>query len=198
LILCIAVVIGLIAGLWRTKLNGHPFALPPLRHTWLVPIAMIPQFLAFYLPMTSNTISDRLAGGALIASQSMLLLFGWGNRRQRPFLLLLLGLFCNFLVIISNGGLMPMSPTTLGKLLSPERAASWEIGERLGRTKDRLLTEEETRFALLSDRMILPKWTGYAIAYSVGDILIALGAVWFLWDAGGRREKSAQQKRESP
>ena len=83
---------------------------------------------------------------------------------------------------------MPMSPTTLNKLVSLERAATWQIGERLGRTKDRLLAEEETRFALLSDRMTLPKWMGYAVAYSVGDLIIALGAFLLLWNAGSGRD----------
>ena len=160
MILLAAVVIGLIASLWRTKSSGNPFIIPPLRHSWLLLIGFVPQLLAFYLPLTSRLVSDRLAAVALITSQLLLLLFGWANRRQRAFYLLLLGLCCNFLVIVSNGGLMPMSPATLHKLVSPERAAAWEIGERLGRTKDRLLTEEETRFALLSDRMTLPKWMG--------------------------------------
>ncbi len=182
-----AVVVGLVAGLWRAKSSGNTFTVPPLRYNWLLLVGFLPQFLAFYLPVTRHNLPDLLAEVALIASQVLLLLFGWHNRRQRAFYLLLLGLCCNLLVIASNGGLMPMSPGTLNKLVSPARAATWEIGERLGYTKDRLLTEEETHFALLSDRMTLPRWTGYAVAYSVGDLLIALGAFLFLWDAGGGR-----------
>ena len=188
MILLVAVVVGLIASLWRTKASGNTFIIPPLRHSWLLLIGFVPQLLAFYLPVTSRLVSDRLAAVALIASQLLLLLFGWANRRQRAFYLLLLGLCCNFLVIVSNGGLMPMSPTTLNKLVSLERAATWQIGERLGRTKDRLLAEEETRFALLSDRMTLPKWMAYAVAYSVGDLIIALGAFLLLWNAGSGRD----------
>ncbi len=188
LILLVAVVVGLIASLWRAKSSGNLFVIPSLYYSWLLLLGFLPQLAAFYLPLTSRMISDRLAATALLASQLLLLLFGWANRQQRAFYLLLLGLCCNFLVIVSNGGLMPMSPTTLSKLVSPERAATWQLGERLGRTKDRLLLEEETRFALLSDRMTLPRWMGYAVAYSVGDLIIALGAVLFLWDAAGGRD----------
>lgn len=182
-----AVVVGLIVGLWRAKLSGNTFTVPRLRYNWLLLIGFLPQFLAFYLPVTAHNLSDLLAEVGLIASQVLLVLFGWSNRRQRAFYLLLFGLCCNLLVIVSNGGLMPMSPATLSRLVSPERATTWEIGERLGRTKDRLLPEEETHFALLSDRMTLPKWMGYAVAYSVGDLVIALGAFLLLWDAGGGR-----------
>lgn len=184
LILLVAVVAGLIAGIGRAKARGNSFRVPPLRHYWLLLVAFLPQLPAFYLPATRGIIADDLAAAALVSSQLLLLLFGWWNRRQRAFALLLLGLFCNFLVIVSNGGLMPMSPATVAKLVSPERAATWAIGERLGHTKDRLLPEAETRFALLSDRMLLPKWMGYAVAYSIGDVLIALGAFWLLWAAG--------------
>lgn len=135
-------------------------------------------------------VSDEIAAMVLTLSQLLLLIFGWQNRHQRAFYLLILGLLANFIVIVGNGGLMPMSPATLEKLVSPNRAASWEIGERVGRTKDRLMAEEDTRLAILSDRLVLPKWTGYAVAYSIGDLIIALGAFLLLWNAGKIKSSS--------
>jgi len=211
-ILLFAVAIGLIAGFARAAITRaanaqnmasnrslqltddsamkqsaamhHRFAIPSLQGGWLLVIAFLPQLFVFYVPLTSRSVSDGIAASALTMSQVLLLIFGWQNRHQRAFYLLIAGLLANFIVIVSNGGLMPMSPETLNKLVSPERAASWQMGERLGQTKDRLMAEENTRVAILSDRMVLPKWTGYAIAYSIGDVFIALGAFWFLWDAG--------------
>jgi len=201
-ILLFAVAAGLIAGLARVAVANRyatgkrandpgpdtrshsPYTLPPIEGGWLLIIAFVPQFLAFYLPPTSHLFTDDMAAIALTISQSLLLLFGWQNRHQPAFSLLLLGLFANYLVIVSNGGLMPMSPTTLAALVSAERATTWQSGDRIAHTKDRLLPEEETHFAILSDRFVLPKWTGYTVAYSVGDCIIALGAFWFLWGAG--------------
>lgn len=202
MILVVAVVAGLIAGLLRVAVRNRykdtgesesrgqtiavreHFVLPRLQQEWLVVIAFVPQLPAFYLPFTDHLIADSVAALMLTLSQGLLLLFGWRNRHHRAFYLLTLGLLANFLVIISNGGLMPMSPETLGRLVSPERAAAWQIGERIAQTKDRLIREEETYFALLSDRFVLPQWTGYAIAYSIGDCIVALGAFWLLWDGG--------------
>ena len=185
LILLVAVGLGMLGGWGRAWLQGRPFVMPPLVRTSLLVVAFIPQLLAFYLPATSQLMTDRVVALLLVSSQALLLLFGWANRTLRPVWLLLLGLGCNFLVIVSNGGLMPMSPATLAQLLPADRVAAYAIGERLGHTKDRLLPAAATNFALLADRMVLPSWTGLKVAYSLGDVLIAAGAFWLLWAAGG-------------
>ncbi|MEZ4678634.1 MAG: DUF5317 domain-containing protein [Caldilineaceae bacterium] len=184
LVLLLAVIGGLIAGLLRSAWTHQRFIVPPLYHSELLIIAVLPQLLTVYLPMTHTVFTESMAAIALVSSQTLLLFWGWWNRHHKALVLLTVGLLCNFVVIVSNGGFMPVSPTTLQRLLSPERAATWQIGERIGRTKDRLLLEAETNFAVLSDRFVLPRWFGYAIAYSFGDILIAIGAFWFLWAAG--------------
>ena len=187
MILLIAVIVGFIAGLLRAFIYHHSFTVPSLRHYWLLLVAFSPQFLAFYLPFVRRLGSNLVTAVALASSQALLILFGWKNRMYSGFWLLTGGLLCNFLVIVSNGGLMPVSPATLYRLLPKRSINKWSIGERIGNTKNRLLQEEETRFAMLSDRLTVPRWTGYAIAYSIGDIFIALGAFWFLWQAGGKR-----------
>lgn len=205
MILLFAVIAGLGASIIRLQLHNHrlfngkhtrhgdapkspsPLKVPPMIGGWLLFIAMLPQLIAFYLPVTSSMIADEFAAVALTVSQLLLLIFGWKNRHQRAFVLLLMGLLFNFIVIVSNGGLMPMSPATLTKLVSADRAAAWQIGERIAHTKDRLLPEEQTRFAFFADRFILPEWTGQAVAYSIGDVVIALGAFWFLWDTSKPR-----------
>jgi hypothetical protein len=192
LILLVAVVVGFMMGLGRAWVQGRRYVAPPLAGMWLLTVAFLPQLFAFYLPMTSRAVTDSMAAVALVTSQLLLFLFGWVNRAFRPFWLLLLGLSCNLLVIVSNGGLMPISPATLAQLAPPDRITAYTVGERFGRTKDRLLPASETRFALFADRLVLPAWTGLRIAYSLGDVLIAAGACWFLWAGGGRISTDAK------
>lgn len=184
MILLFAVVIGLLAGLLRTHYHRQPFTIPELRATWLVVLAFAPQSIAFYLPFIRRAITDPFAALALVSSQLLLLVFGWHNRRHKAFVLLNLGLFCNLLVILSNGGLMPISPETVAQLRPDRPLTTWQVGERLGASKDRLLPVAATRFAWLSDRFTLPAWIPYRVAFSFGDLLIAMGVIVFFWNAG--------------
>ena len=183
-ILLLAVLIGLLAGLLRSHYHRQPFTIPVLRASWLVVLAFAPQWVAFYLPVFRRAISDPTAAVALVTSQLLLLVFGWHNRRHQAFWLLNLGLLCNLLVIVSNGGLMPISPETVQRLRPDRAITTWQVGERLGATKDRLLPVAETRFSLLADRFTLPTWIPYRVAFSLGDLLIAGGVLLFLWHAG--------------
>jgi len=62
------------------------------------------------------------------------------------------------------------------------------MGERIGGSKDVLLPEDRTRAALLSDRFVFPAWFPHRVAFSLGDGLIAIGVIWFFWQAGNLRD----------
>lgn len=85
---------------------------------------------------------------------------------------------------------MPISPETVMRLMPNASPGSWSIGARLGVTKDLVLPETKTIFAFLSDRFILPNWfnsapNGNAIAaFSIGDVVISIGAFGVLWSLG--------------
>jgi hypothetical protein len=172
-------------GLLRARLMNRSFQLPEIRWMWLVSVAIIPQILAFYLPATGQFFPKEAASVALVSSQLGLCLFVWMNRRTPAFWILGLGLLLNLTVILANGGLMPVSPETIMRLMPDLPAESWQIGERFGRSKDIVLLPSQTLFPWLSDRFVTPSWYPQSAAYSLGDVVIAFGAFYLLWQAGG-------------
>jgi hypothetical protein len=188
MILLVAIIVGLLAGLIRAWVGGRHLTSPHFRLTWLVPAAFLPQLLAFYLPSAQGLWANQAAAAGLVGSQIMLLVFAWCNRRQPGVLLLGLGLALNLGVIALNGGLMPISPDMASRLNPDIPAQAWEAGSHLGNSKDVILPVAETRFWLLSDRffLALPAWISYRVAFSLGDVFIAGGAFWLLWTMGSQ------------
>lgn len=79
---------------------------------------------------------------------------------------------------------MPISPETLSRLYPGVSADEWQFGQRVGVSKNVMLPAETTRLEILADRFFLPDWVPYSVAYSLGDVFIAVGVFWFLWQAG--------------
>jgi len=190
MILLLAIIAGLLAGLIRAQIGGQRLVSPNLRLIWLVPLAFAPQALAFYLPVTREVWADHRVAIGLVTSQLLLLVFAWFNLRQSGFWLLGLGLALNLLVIGLNGGLMPISPDMASRLFPETLPEAWEVGHRLGASKDIILPVAETRLWMLSDRFFLsfPVLYSYRVAFSLGDVLIAAGAFWLMWMMGATKQ----------
>ena len=180
MILLLAVAAGGLAGLVRSWIAKEPYRVPALSWIGLALIAVLPQLLAFHNNYTAGWFSDSLASWILVISQAALLAFVWVNRRLTGMRIFGLGLILNLLVISLNGGLMPMAPETAGALFPDLPASTWEIGSRIGRSKNIILLAGETRLALLSDAVLLPAWFPWTRALSPGDLFIALGVIWLL------------------
>ena len=198
MILLVAILAGLLAGLIRAWVHKSGLHVPDLRLVGLVAAAFLLQAFAFYIPAIGRTLPISLVSFALVASQALLLVFAWANRNLVGFWVLGLGLLLNLAVIVFNGGLMPISPETVMRLAPNAPPGAWTIGARLGANKDMVIPEASTTLAFLSDRFILPNWFlrgtgGNAVAaFSIGDVVISLGAFWVLW-AFGRPEKSFEK-----
>lgn len=189
MILLVAVVVGLIAGACRAWIGKRSYRAYELKFPGLVLLAFIPQFFAFFLPATRTQFSDQLVSILFVSSLIILFIFSLFNILKISFWPISLGFFLNTLVIILNNGWMPITPEVVQKVNPNALQGSWSVGQRLGYSKDIVLTPEITRLWFLSDRFTLPGWMKYQVAFSLGDILIALGVVWLLWSLGGKKNE---------
>jgi hypothetical protein len=119
-----------------------------------------------------------------MVSLILLLIFCWLNWRVSGVWLLAIGLCLNLLVIVVNGGFMPINPDTARHLIPEAVLNTLQVGERFGYGKDVLLLPERTRLVWLSDRYLTPAWYPSPTAFSLGDIFIAAGAFWLMVTQG--------------
>lgn len=190
MILAAAVILGLAAGFLRAWLGRRSYRVISLRYPGLVFFAFIPQWLAFYQSRSGSRFPDAWVPVVLVGSQVVLLVFAWLNRKQPGFWLLGGGLLLNFIVILSNGGFMPITPEAVRKIYPEASETSWQIGKRLGNGKDIVLPAAATKLWFLSDRFLVTNWSFTRVAFSLGDVLIALGAFWLLWGLGGKSKEA--------
>jgi len=193
MVLLVAVIIGLTAGLIRAAIEKREYRAYELKSSYLVALAFIPQLVCFFLPFTRSAISDRLASILFISSIIILFVFSLFNIRKISFWPITLGFLLNAVVILLNGGWMPITPEAVLKLNPNAPAGSWAIGERLGYGKDIVLAISDTRLWALSDRFTLPDGITYQVAFSLGDVFIALGVIWLLWSLGGKTNKVTKE-----
>ena len=184
MLLLLAVLAGVSAGIVRAWIGKRNFQTVSLRAIWILLLAFIPQFIAFYLPSTQRTISADLAKTLLIGSQIFLLLFLFFNLRLPGMWISCIGLGLNLMVILLNGGLMPIYPETVHHLYPEATVDQVQSGERLGGSKDVVMTKDDIRLGWLADRFSTSNLFPTRYAFSLGDVLLALGIFWTLWSMG--------------
>jgi hypothetical protein len=110
----------------------------------------------------------------------LLLFIGlWYNRDSKYFRIIALGVFLNFIVIFANGGRMPVSIEAL-KAAGLTHLIGPLVEDKI--TTHQVLTSS-TRLKFLADVLVLPKPYPLPKAFSVGDLLMAVGMFWLITDA---------------
>lgn len=106
-----------------------------------------------------------------ILSMGIAALVVWANRTLPGFQWLLAGLFSNVIVILANGGYMPVWMT----------AREW-VGQSSFSGVHNNIVEmtSNTPLWFLGDIIPVPPPIPFANVLSFGDVLISLGAVWFI------------------
>jgi hypothetical protein len=129
----------------------------------LVPLALAIQAVLF--TQLGGRLDADVANGLHLLSYALLIAFGALNVRIRGLALLLLGLLLNATAIALNGGTMPVAPSA-ARALGLEPGANVSIREGL--------------LNVIGDTFALPPSIPLANVFSIGDVLIGVGAMAFV------------------
>ena len=177
--LCLALLLGLVALGGRASDLTHV----QVKWGWLAPLAFLMQAYLIFFPAerAGDVLSPRSL--LLVASQVLLFVVIWQNRHLSGIKVIGLGLLLNSLVMVLNGGFMPITPETLVQIGYDGNASQLETGYIVGRTKNVVAEPGEASLWFLSDVMVIPRPFPIPTALSLGDLLIVLGVFFFLREA---------------
>ena len=174
--LCLALLMGLVAVGGRVSGLAHV----TVKWGWLAPLAFLMQAYLIFFPAETATGPLSARSLLLMVSHVLLLVVVWQNRELSGVKLIGLGLLLNFLVMVLNGGFMPITPETLAQIGYDGNVARLETGYIVGRTKNVVVESGEARLWFLSDIVVIPRPFPIPAALSVGDLLIVSGVFFFL------------------
>ena len=131
--------------------------------------------LAFPFEFLPWRTGHTTASAVWIGSYVLLLVAAALNARIPGVPIVIAGIAANVAAVLANGGTMPVLPEAM-------RAAG---GEHT--TFNNSTATTEPHLAWLVDRWAAPEWIPAANVFSVGDVLIAVGAAWIVLAAMGVR-----------
>ncbi|HHX44100.1 MAG TPA: DUF5317 domain-containing protein [Chloroflexi bacterium] len=168
-----------------------------LRLGWLAIAAFALQWSIIYapLPHTEGPFAPRTL--ILIASYLLVLVVVVVNRRVPGVAVMGIGLGMNLLVMLVNGGFMPVTMEAVERAGLAHLALGTEAGARLMATKDIILPAEATRLWLLSDIFVVPPPLPFRTVFSLGDLFLAVG-VFVLFQCAMRPMGERGQHRGRP
>ena len=168
LILLAAILVALLRGGSLMR-----FAELEIRWSGLFIAGFLLQVLVFSDFWQTRDILRQFTPLAYLASLALVLVALLVNRHIPGIVLLGLGFLSNSLAIASNGGFMPASPSALTiaglPLLAPGQTSNNSIG-----------MSPDTRLWFLGDIFAIPRGLPFPNIFSIGDVLIAIGAVYLI------------------
>jgi hypothetical protein len=145
---------------------------------WLAGLALAIQIVAVYWATGDSYLYPQ--GGALVVSSLLLLPVVWRNRRSPGLALIGLGLVLNLAVMMANGGFMPITPEAVARIEDQHLIVHLDGVERMSGSKGIVLPREETALWALSDIFVIPPPFPVVSVFSLGDVLVVVGAFIFL------------------
>ena len=183
MILVVAVVLSLVVGLLRGGRLGGLIHLP-LRWAPLAVIAFgVQAYFIYRAPLCGSGVPWGWQELLLFGSHVLVLVVLWANRKLAGVKWIACGLLLNLLVMIANGGWMPVTPEALIRTGQAGLVSSMTSGIRVQSSKSIVLSQHETRLWFLSDVFVLAKPFPLPSVFSIGDVLVAVGVFLLLQNA---------------
>ncbi len=169
MLLLLAAGLGIFGGLWHGG-RLRNFARLEFRWPLLFLAGLILRTVAFsrFLP------DGALAIGLYVVASACLLVGMAANRRIAGIELVLIGLLLNAVVILANGGAMPVSAEALRAVGLYDFALRLRAEGQVGHVE---LTTPDTRLRALADIIPLSYLPGFRTVASAGDFFIAVGTL---------------------
>jgi hypothetical protein len=167
------IIISFIIGFLR-KGNLRALARLRLKWGWIFPLLLVVELAVFMLQNDSKFLA-QVSGYIYIAVYVLGLLFLFMNRKNPGFLIILIGVFLNFLVMVINGGRMPVS-VEAAAVLDPRYV---EVLKDSLYAKHTMLTAS-SHLGFLGD--VIPISSPYPRTQiiSIGDIIMNIGIFFFI------------------
>jgi hypothetical protein len=162
--LAFPVLIALVVGLALGGSVGRLAELP-LRASWLFLSAIVLQIVAFPVGVLPWRTHDAVASVLWVTSYGLLLVAAILNRRLTGVPIVALGMLLNLAAILANRGTMPV------------RVEAMHDAGRVAVTKANSTALADPALPWLVDRWAAPHWIPLANVCSIGDVVIAVGAV---------------------
>lgn len=161
------------------KLRGGSFSNmkdAELKRWYLFVAAFAVEFGAVF--MASKGISFFRDSILYIHTFSYALLFAgiYFNRSMMAFRIIFIGIFLNFLVIVANGGQMPVSGDAMVKIGLVENMLEIQNGNII----THMIINEKTQLEFLGDILALPKPYPRPKIFSIGDVVMAVGIFTYI------------------
>ncbi len=171
LAVALSTVVGLLRGGRLASLGGVS-----LRHPYLIIVGLGLQ-LAIFSPLWPDIFEGPPTAILYLDALALLLLAVLLNSQLPGIKLLGVGLALNLLAIASNGGWMPVRLEAVHQAGLAAIAAALET---TGHYRHLIPLDEGSALWVLTDVLPVPGPGPQANVYSVGDLLVAAGAFWFV------------------
>ncbi|MEH7076458.1 DUF5317 domain-containing protein [Neobacillus drentensis] len=167
------IVLSFIVGFLR-KGNLRALAQLKLKWGWVFPLLLIVELAVFKLQNGSKFLG-QISGYIYIVVYVFGLLFLYINRKNPGFILILIGVFLNFLVMVLNGGRMPVSVDAAAVLDS----SYIKVLKESLYAKHTMLTSS-SHLGILGDVIPISDPYPRTQVISIGDIIMNIGIFFFI------------------